>query len=320
VNYSLGSIYERLADWNKAINHYTNFIKQFRKTALPHEVIQANVNAGRAYLMMESGEKANDKQKEAVRAANKAKAAPYFDAAIKEWQESKDQFGTLPVPDDQKQRFLAFAKIGAAEALYHTANRDFDKFKMISFPVFKTKMTAKAGPEKKKEMQEKFQGWMQQDFTKWLGEKAKALETAQKAFESIAELKVPQWDIASATRVGDMYGSLVDDFRSAPVPPVLEGDDELVNIYYQGLDEASKPWVEKAKNAYEFCLITATKVRWFNEYMTRCEQELFKLDPRKYPRASELRGSDIYTHSKYAVPGAIELGAASSEDDLEGGE
>ena len=79
---------------------------------------------------------------------------------------------------------------------------------------------------------------------------------------------MPQWDIAAATRVGDMYLSFVDDFRDAPVPPTLQGDDELVDIYYQGLDEASKPWVEKAKNAYEFCLITATKVRWFNEFMT----------------------------------------------------
>jgi tetratricopeptide (TPR) repeat protein len=320
VNYSLGSIYERIADWNKSINHYTNFIKQFRKTALPHEIIQANVNAGRGYLLMEPGEKVADKQKESIRAGNKAKAAPYFEAALKEWQENKDSFASLPVSDDQKQRFLAFAKIGAAESLYHVADREFDKFKGIGFPVFKTKVTAK-GPEKKKAMQDAFQKWMQEDFTKWLAEKAKALETAQKAFEGIAELKVPQWDIASATRIGDMYGSLVDDFRSAPVPPVLEGDDELVSIYYQGLDEASKPWVEKAKNAYEFCLITATKVRWFNEFMTRCEQELFKLDPRRYPRAAELRGSDIYTHSKYAVPGLVELGAASaSEDDLEGGE
>ena len=30
---------------------------------------------------------------------------------------------------------------------------------------------------------------------------------------------MPQWDIASATRVGDMYLSLVNDFRDAPVPP-----------------------------------------------------------------------------------------------------
>jgi hypothetical protein len=179
-------------------------------------------------------------------------------------------------------------------------------------------MTGK-GEEKKKEMQEKFTKWMQEDFTKWLGEKAKALETAQKSYESIAELKVPQWDIASATRIGDMYLSFVNDFRDAPVPPVLEGDDELVSIYYQGLDEASKPWVDKAKNAYEFCLITATKVRWFNQFMTRCEEELFKLDPRAYPRAAELRGSDVYTYSSYAVPGLVEIGVGG-EEDLEGGE
>jgi len=73
------------------------------------------------------------------------------------------------------------------------------------------------------------------------------------------------------------------------------------------LDEASKPWVEKAKSAYEFCLITATRVRWFNKYLTKCEQELFKLDPRRYPRAAELYDTSQYTYSDRAVPGAVEL-------------
>ena len=72
----------------------------------------------------------------------------------------------------------------------------------------------------------------------------------------------------------------------------------------------------QAKGAYEFCLITATKVRWFNEYMTKCEQELFKLDPRKYPRAAELRGSEIYTHQVHADPTMVELGRAD-EDEVE---
>jgi hypothetical protein len=60
-------------------------------------------------------------------------------------------------------------------------------------------------------------------------------------------------------------------------------------------------------------------VRWFNKFMTRCEEELFKLDPRAYPRAAELRGSDIYTYSSYAMPGLIEIGVGG-DDDLEGGE
>jgi len=100
---------------------------------------------------------------------------------------------------------------------------------------------------------------------------------------------------------------------------MLEGDDELVDIYYQGLDEASKPWIEKAEGGYEYCLITATKVRWFNEYMTHCEEELFKLDPRRYPRAAELYTKQSYVYSANAQPGAVDLGTGD-EAELEGEE
>jgi len=64
--------------------------------------------------------------------------------------------------------------------------------------------------------------------------------------------------------------------------------------------------------------ITATRVRWFNEYLTQCEEELFKLDPRKYPRAAELRGQTTYAHSVRAVPGAVQLG--KDDEDIEGGQ
>ena len=64
VNYSLASIYERQDDWDKAINHYSNFLKQFKKTALPHEVIQANVNAGRAYLNLTGARRQQEREGE----------------------------------------------------------------------------------------------------------------------------------------------------------------------------------------------------------------------------------------------------------------
>ena len=41
------------------------------------------------------------------------------------------------------------------------------------------------GADKKKAMQDVFQKWMAEDFTKWLGEKAKALEIAQKSYEGL---------------------------------------------------------------------------------------------------------------------------------------
>lgn len=307
VKYSLGSIYERQQDWKKVVDHYSSYINQYKRTALPNELMQANVNVGRAWLAMA------DKDKGA-----RSKADPYFKTAAKIWLDgAPDAIDKSDAPQEQKARYLAFAKIAAAEALFNIANEDFEKFAAIGFPVFKS--TAKGSFDAKKaKMQEQFTKWMAEDFTKWMGDKAKALDVAQKSYEKITELKVPQWEIAAATRVGDMYLSFVNDFRDAPVPPSLQGDDELVDIYYQGLDEASKPWIEKAKGAYEYCLITATKVRWFNNFMTRCEEELFKLEPRQYPRAAELRGSDSYSYSVMAKPGLVEL-KSGDEDELEGG-
>ena len=55
------------------------------------------------------------------------------------------------MPDDQKERYLAFAKIGAAEALFHAADRDFDKFKAIPFPVFKSKVDGRQGLAREEE-------------------------------------------------------------------------------------------------------------------------------------------------------------------------
>lgn len=300
VFYSLGSIYERQQNWQKVIAHYQKYLKTYGRSAMPHEIIQANVIVGRAYLSL----------------ADKPKAAPFFNAAVRAWESGAGEriSQATDIPDEQKGRFLAMAKIAAAEALFHQADVLLDAFKAVAFPRFTKKSS------NKEKMTALFKEWMEKDFMKWMEAKAAALGVAKAAFEKIAPLEVPQWDIAAASRIGDMYNAFVEDFRSAPVPPVIADDEELVDIYYQGLDEASGPWVEQAKGGYEFCLITATRVQWFNQYLTHCEEELFKLDPRKYPRAAELRGSVQYTHSARAVPGQATLSTAGAGDDSEEGE
>ncbi len=317
VNFSVGSIYEREKDWNKVIVYYKKYLGAYRRSAMPHEVIQANVIIGRAHLALE----------EMGRKGNKPKAQPFFKKALKAWEGATKEIQSSDLPDDKKARFTALAKIAAAEAQFHVSDVLFDKFRAIKFPTFKgktklsdkeKKLYTRAVIEKRKKMKEEFDGWMKDDFTKWMDQKAKALKTAEDSYGVIVEMKVPQWEIASAARVGDMYRSFVDDFRSAPVPPMLEGDDELVDIYFQGLDEASKPWVQKAKGGYEYCLITATRVRWFNEYLTHCEEELFKLDPRAYPRAAELYPTEPLVYSVPAAPRAVDLGGIEEPDIDEG--
>ena len=49
----------------------------------------------------------------------------------------------------------------------------------------------------------------------------------------------------------------------------------------------------------------ATRVRWFNDELSHCEQELFALDPRSYPRAAELRAQAPLPHTVRADPAVL---------------
>ena len=58
-------------------------------------------------------------------------------------------------------------------------------------------------------------------------------------------------------------------------------------------------------NLFEHCLAVSTQVRWFNENSIRCETELNKLDPRKYPVSEEIRIQPQNEVSIWAVPDPI---------------
>ncbi|MCA9583116.1 MAG: hypothetical protein KC416_15060, partial [Myxococcales bacterium] len=113
----------------------------------------------------------------------------------------------------------------------------------------------------------------------------------------------------------EMWRSFVDEFRDAPVPKEIEKDPELFDIYVGALDQQSEPFVKQAIDKFEFCLITSTKVRWFNKYSEQCEEELNRLNPREYPLAAEVRGEPTHVRSTPAKGSSIELGADSGLDE-----
>ena len=160
----------------------------------------------------------------------------------------------------------------------------------------------------------KVNAWATGSFVKWIEDKGKALKAAEDAYVKVRELKAPMWDIAAAARVGVMYRTFVDEFRDAPVPDEIKKDPELMDIYLGSLDEKSQPWVIKATGAFDFCMTLATQVRWFNQFSQQCEQELNKLDPRKYPLAAEFRGAPGYVQQKVADPVTAQIGRADDEE------
>lgn len=302
VVFSLGTIYERQQNWSKVVDHYRDFLRSYRRQALPHQVIRANVEIGKAYLQHR-------------RDRDQRRAPSFFRDAVQAWQRGAAQeIAQLSgVSDQDRQLYLYEAKDAASEALFHLAEYKFAEFRAIAFPQLRGARSMEAVNE-----------WAQEDFAPWVERKREALLAAQREYEKIAELQIPRWEIAAAARIGEMWRTFVDEFRDAPIPEEIEEDPELFDIYVGTLDEQSQPFVEQAKEKFEFCLVTATRVRWFNEWSQRCEQELNRLDPRQYPLAAELRGDPHYVHSSAALPGPASLGtqAAGAEEEsneVEGG-
>ena len=75
----------------------------------------------------------------------------------------------------------------------------------------------------------------------------------------------------------------------APLPPAFKNDEELTTIYRQSMDEKAQPFRDVAIKLFDHCLTISTKVRWFNDNSKRCEGELNKLDPNRYPVSEEIR-------------------------------
>lgn len=289
VIYSMASIYERQNDWPKVAEHYQSYLKKYGRQALPNEEIRANVQIGVALWNQNK----------------KPDAEKFFKAATKLWTSGAPAaIEKLANGDaDKAAKWQAEGSQATAQALWYLAEYQFIAFDKIKFPELKGASDMA-----------KVNAWATGPFVKWIEEKGKSLKAAEDAYIKVRELKAPMWDIAAAARVGVMYRTFVDEFRDAPVPDEIKKDPELMDIYLGSLDEKSQPWVVKATGAFDFCMTLATQVRWFNQFSQQCEQELNKLDPRKYPLAAELRGAPGYVQQKVADPVTAQIGRADEEE------
>jgi tetratricopeptide (TPR) repeat protein len=293
VMFSIGSIYERQKRWFEVISHYRDYLSKFSRVGMPHQVIQANTAIGRAFWELNK----------------KADARKYFQTAVRQWTSGAPRkiAGLKGESKDNKVSYLRKALDSAAESQFYLAEYEYGDFQKVQFPQYRG---GKSMAKVKK--------WSNTAFKKWVTRKQAALRAAESDYAKVAritakaggvEMKSAPWQIAAAARTGEMYRSFVDEFRDAPIPREIEKDPELFDIYVGALDDVSEPLQRQAIDKFEFCLKTATQVRWFNEWSRSCEQELNGLNPRKYPVAAELRGEPNYVKATVGDPGVVDLGA-----------
>ncbi|MBN8611380.1 MAG: tetratricopeptide repeat protein [Deltaproteobacteria bacterium] len=330
VVFSLGSIHERRGDWARVFSHYHAFLRDYGRTALPHEILRAHVQLGRA--QWEQG--------------RREESMPHFRAAESAWTRLAPMYAAPAASEgDAIQR--ARAAEAASEALFHLAELAYLEFTAVRFPRF-------SGPATLARVQR----WSGESLGPWLQRKIAALRQAETQYGRIEPLGIPEWRIAAAERVGEMFRSIVDDVRTAPVPEEIAAVPELLDAYEDTLEAllngssaggdgrwdteddvrcpesvsrsrlaetadsippqcAAAP-ISRAMLAFEHCLGLATRVRWFNEWSSRCESALNELDRREYPLAAELRGTASYSSEELESPDSLgrdgDLELAPAED------
>jgi tetratricopeptide (TPR) repeat protein len=298
VVFALGSIYERAESWSRVIAHYKRFLREYRRAAMPPQVISANLKIAMAYWSL-------DRKDDAKR---------FFQAAARAWETAPDRINALDGTQAEKIGWLREALDGTAQSLFHLAEYKYAEFRRIRFPRYSGGRSL-----------DRVNTWAQNEFMTWITAKQTALRETEALYNAVAALRVPvteavtlespPWQIAAAARIGQMYISIIDAVQDAPIPEEIESDPELFDIYVGAFDDPLEPVRAQAISKFEFCLRTATNVRWFNEYSTICETELNRLNPRQYPVAAELRGAPSYMNAPFGDPGAVELSTGEDEEE-----
>jgi tetratricopeptide (TPR) repeat protein len=137
----------------------------------------------------------------------------------------------------------------AAEAQFQIAEIYRLKFEAVSFSKEENKI--------RKELEEK------------LGYMVKAKD----AYVETIKIGNYHWATASGFEVGMLLRTLYDQMKSAPLPPKI-GTEELKEIYFEVLDEQTRPLLESALGVWEKTLLMAERVGYTGEWVEKTEKAM----------------------------------------------
>jgi hypothetical protein len=130
--------------------------------------------------------------------------------------------------------------------------------------------------------------------TDWFTKKKAAVMQVSGEYKKVIDLMPeppPRWVIAAGSEVGNMWGTFVKEFRSAPIPKEWEKDYEIRTAYYGSLDDASEPFKQQAKGAYQVCIGYSVKYQYFDQYSRACEEWLATNYKAEFHLVDEFRGA-----------------------------
>ena len=283
IAFAIGAHYIDREDWAEARKRLTSAMSQIDKNATLDVQIQAHAMLGLVFTKLNSASNAVTEYNK-VRGLFKDPAA-----SVKKIQDGGG--------DDRK---VAKALTAVGEAMFFFAEQRRKEVDKIKFPEYK-------GPGTREDVLKH----VNTKVTDWVKKKRPAIEDAAGEYKKIVDMQPsppPKWVIAAGSRVGQMWGKFVAEFRAAPIPKEWKGHgvvpgtdgltyDEIRGEYYAKLDEASEPQKQTAKGAFQTCLKYSVQFQYFDEYSRRCEEWLSKNFGAEYHLIDEFRGSPSRVNS-----------------------
>ncbi|HVK69965.1 MAG TPA: hypothetical protein VM694_36175, partial [Polyangium sp.] len=190
----------------------------------------------------------------------------------------------------EQMRRLGRSLTDVGEALFFFAEQKRAEVDAIRYPEYK-------GPASRDDVMKH----INTKVVDWVKKKRPAIEEVEKAYGQVLALQPlppPRWVVASASRVGMLWGKFVAEFRAAPIPKEWRGNGpvagttitfaDLRRAYYEKLDEASEPQKLQAKQSFKACVNYSAKYQYFDPYARTCSVWLAKNYGKEYVLVEEL--------------------------------
>ncbi|HET9953341.1 MAG TPA: tetratricopeptide repeat protein [Polyangiaceae bacterium] len=271
IAFAVAAHYGEKKDWANVEKRLGSSMRLIDSKATLDVRLQAHTLLARAYTKTNKG----------------ATAEKEYGAVTRMWADPKAGVGQIEAIEGEdanaKQRRLGRALEAVGEAVFYFAEQKKAKVDKVKFPEYKGAGTKEAVV---KHIQTKVKDW--------IGKKRPLIEDATQDYKKIVDLQPvppPRWVIAAGSRVGEMWGGFVKEFRAAPIPDMIKKDYELRTAYYGALDDASEPQKQVAKSAYSTCLDYSVKYQYFDEFSRACEEWLAQNYKSEYHLVDEFRGS-----------------------------
>ena len=289
IAFAIGEHHVSRGDWGPAEKALTSSLKQIEQHATADVRVQAFALLGRIYDNIERPRKADDHYGKVRKVGDNVAGL-------------KNAIDKIKEPKSRLQRRFGKALSAIGESYFYFAEKERKIAEAMAFPRYTGDRSV---IHVKRFVNTKVGDWMKR--------KKPALERATTAYKKIVKLNgqhpPPRWAIAAGAAVGDMWGTLVNEFIAAPYPKEWDQPGMIPNVtpptpwsalraeYQAKLAEAVEPYKVFAKSVYNECLEYGILYQYFDGELRSCEQWLARNYPNEYHMVDEFRGSPSKVNS-----------------------